>query len=348
MNKYRIVTILRCLVLLTVAAGCGAPAGQAPSPQSPSATEARAVPRVAGVTTTPATTPATAPAPAPPAMLPQNPSPMQERTRVHERLEQRREIMGVNLTIDSILPGPIEVFMPQRALTADSASLLIHLMGATWVPRRAVASMERPVIVAAAYFGSGSATYARPFARDTLLYGRMLDTIKARIAQVTGAPRISGVYLSGWSAGYGAIREILRRPEYLPQVDGVLLLDGIHTGYIPDRKPLADGGVLDTTGLAPFSAFARLAAAGSKRFIITHSEIFPGTFASTTECTDWVLDALGLKRVPVLEWGPMGTQLLSRTRKGRFEALGFAGNSAPDHVDLFHGMAAFVDRLLAP
>jgi hypothetical protein len=294
------------------------------------------------------TPPAAAPAPAPNTMLPQNPSPMQERTRSHERLEQHGEYMGVNLRIDSILPGPIEVFIPQRALTLDSAPLLIHLMGATWVPRRAVASMERPVIVAAASFGSGSSTYARPFAGDTLLYGRMLDAIKARVAQVTSAPRITGVYLSGFSAGYGAIREILRRPEYLPRVDGVLLLDGIHTGYLPDRKPLADGGTLDTTGLAAFSSFARLAAAGSKRFIITHSEIFPGTFASTTECTDWVLDAIGLTRVPVLEWGPMGTQQLSRARKGRFEALGFAGNTGPDHIDLFHGMAAFVDRLLAP
>jgi len=111
---------------------------------------------------------------------------------------------------------------------------------------------------------------------------------------------------------------------------------------------LADGGTLDTTGLAPFADFARLAAAGSKRFIITHTEIFPGTFASTTECSDWVLDALALKRVPVLEWGPMGMQLLSRATKGRFEVLGFAGNTAPDHVDIFHGMAAFVERLLAP
>lgn len=342
MNKYQLATILWVVLGLAAAAGCGARAGRTPSPRgTPVPVAASGDPSVAA----PAATPAPA---APPAMLPQNPSPMQERTRTHERLEQRRQLLGVNLTIDGILPGPIEVFIPQRALAVDSVPLLIHLMGATWIPRRAVAAMERPVIVAAAYFGSGSATYARPFARDTLLYARMLDTIRARIAQVTGAPRFSGVYLSGWSAGYGAIREVLRRPEYLPLVDGVLLLDGLHTGYLPDRKPLADGGVLDTAGLAPFSAFARLAAAGNKRFIITHTEIFPGTFASSTECTDWVLDALGLKRVPVLEWGPMGTQLLSRTRKGRFEALGFAGNSAPDHVDLFHGMAAFVDGLLAP
>ncbi len=282
-------------------------------------------------------------------MLPQNPSPMTESTRRHERLPPpRRPDDGVHFSIDSVLPRSIDVFIPQRALTADSAPLLIHFMGATWLPQRVVATMKQPIIVAAVFLGSGSSIYSRPFANDSLLYGRMLDTIRARIAQVTGAPRLSAVYLSGFSAGYGAIREVLRHPEYLPRVDGVLLLDGIHTGYIPDRTPLNDGGVLDTAGLAPFAAFARLAAAGSKRFIITHTEIFPGTFASTTECTDWVLDAVGLKRVPVLEWGPMGSQLLSRAQKGRFEALGFAGNSGPDHLDLFHGMATFVERLIVP
>jgi hypothetical protein len=282
-------------------------------------------------------------------MLAQNPSPMQERTRRHERLEQpRRADPGVNLTIDSLLPRPIEIFIPQRALTSDSVPLLIHFMGATWVPKRITATMTRPVIVAAIYLGAGSSVYARPFAGDTLLYQRMLDTVLARIAQVTSAPRVTGVYLSGFSAGYGAIREIVRRPANLPRVDGALLLDGIHTGYLPDRKPLADSGALDTTGLAPFAELARLAADGRKRFIITHSEIFPGTFASTTECTDWLLDALQMKRVPVLEWGPMGAQLLSRTTKGRFEVLGFAGNSGPDHIDLFHGMTPYVERLIAP
>jgi hypothetical protein len=282
-------------------------------------------------------------------MLPQNPSPMQEHTRPHERLERpRRADPGVHLSIEGLLSAPIDVFIPQRALTVDSAPLLIHFMGATWLPQRAVATMDRPVIVAASYLGAGSATYRRPFADDSLLYGRLLDTLRARIAQVTGAPRISGVYLSGFSAGYAAVREIVRRPEYLPRVDGVLLLDGMHAGYIPDRTPLADGGAIDTADVMPFVNFARLAAAGGKRFVITHTEIFPGTFASTTECADWLLGALGLTRTPVLEWGPLGTQLLSRTQKGRLEVLGFAGNSGPDHIDLFHGMAAFVERLLAP
>jgi hypothetical protein len=327
-------------IAVIAATACQPPAARGPSPTAGPAPVA--VP-AAG------TAQAAQPASPAPALLPQNPSPMQELTRRHERLDQRGPSdNGVHLVVEGVLPKAIDVFIPQRVINLKDAPLLIHFMGATWVPQRAVASMTRPLMVAAVFLGSGSGIYTRPFAADSQLYARLLDTLKARIAQVTGAPRVSAVYLSGWSAGYGAIREIVRRPEHLPSVDGVLLIDGIHTSYDPDRKPLADGGVLDTAGLAPFAAFARLAADGSKRFIITHSEIFPGTFASTTECSDWLLGTLALKRVPVLEWGPMGTQLLSRTAKGRLEVLGFAGNTAPDHVDQFHGMAAFVERLLAP
>ncbi|MBI3569269.1 MAG: hypothetical protein HY084_13805 [Gemmatimonadetes bacterium] len=307
----------------------------------------RVVPGVAPATgSAPAQAAVTAPVAAP-APAAQNPSPMQEHTRRHERLAQRDDD-GVRVDITGVLPKAVELFIPRRVLGAPTADLDIHFMGATWVPRRAVAAMDRPVIVAATYLGAGSGVYARPFAADTLLYATLLDSIRARVAAVSGAPRIGRVFLSGWSAGYGAIREILRRPADVARVDGVLLIDGIHTSYLPEGKPVADGGAIDSAGLAPFAAFARLAMQGKKRFVITHSEIFPGTFASTTECTDWLLGALGLRRVPVLEWGPMGMQQLSESKSGRFEVLGFAGNTAPDHVDQFHGIGAFLERLLAP
>jgi hypothetical protein len=282
----------------------------------------------------------------PPAPAAQNPSPMRETTRRHERLE-RRDDPGVSLRIDSLLPAAIDVFIPERALGGTRVPLLIHFQGSTWVPQRAVATMQRPVIVAAALLGAGSSVYARPFVADSMLYARLLDTLRTRIAAVGQAPTIGDVYLSGWSAGYGAIRQILRRRSNWAQVQGVLLIDGMHASYIPGGRPLADGGVLDTMDVTTFAEFARAAVQGEKRFLVTHSEIFPGTYASTTECADWLLQTLGIPREPVLEWGPMGTQLLSRSRRGRFEVLGFAGNSAPDHVDQFHGMATFVERLLA-
>ncbi len=148
----------------------------------------------------------------------------------------------------------------------------------------------------------------------------------------------------GFSAGHGAIRAILREPRHFERVNAVLLLDGLHTSYLPERTVLADGGVLDPSNLASLADFARAAARGEKRFVVTHSEIFPGTFASTTETADWLLEELGLSRIAVLRWGPRGMQQLSETSKGRFEVLGFAGNSAPDHIDHLHGLPEFLSR----
>ncbi len=271
---------------------------------------------------------------------------MQEHARAHTRLEQRVED-GVHISIDSLLPKPVDVFIPKRVIGAANASLLIHFMGATWVPQAAVATMRDPVIVAATYLGAGSGVYGRPFANDSTLFARLLDTLRTRLSHVSGAPTFNAVYLSGWSAGYGAIREILKRDANVARVNGVLLLDGMHAGYVPDRKTLADGGVIDSTDLAPFLTFAQRAVDGRARFVITHSEIFPGTFASTTETSDWLLAHLNLPRTPVLEWGPMGSQIISRASRGQLDVLGLAGNTAPDHVDHIHGMSTFLTLLLS-
>ena len=75
-----------------------------------------------------------------------------------------------------------------------------------------------------------------------------------------------------------------------------------------------------------------------------HTEISPGTFASTTETADWLIRELGLRRRATLRGGPMGTVLLSDTRAGRLRIQGYAGNSAPDHVDLLHALPDLLRR----
>jgi hypothetical protein len=97
--------------------------------------------------------------------------------------------------------------------------------------------------------------------------------------------------------------------------------------------------------MQPFLDYARSAVAGQKRFVFSHSEIFPGTFASTTETSDYLIQQLGLKRTPVIRWGPRGMQQLSEVRTGGLTILGFAGNSAPDHIDQFHSMPEFLQLL---
>jgi hypothetical protein len=74
---------------------------------------------------------------------------------------------------------------------------------------------------------------------------------------------------------------------------------------------------------------------------VTHSEIFPGTYASTTECADYLLAALSLKRRSKPGPGPMGMQQLSVVDVGGFRVRGYAGKTAPGHVDFLHAMPAW-------
>ncbi len=187
--------------------------------------------------------------------------------------------------------------------------------------------------------GSGSGVYARAFS-DTQRFRNLLKEAESK-AGVKFAP----VTLSGWSAGYGAIREILKTPENYARVERVILIDGLHAGYVGGSLRQSEGtqeSQLETEGLQIFLQFARDAVAEKKRLLITHSEIFPGTFASTTETTDWLLKQLSLPRKAVVKWGPMQTQQLSKVKRGRFWLIGFAGNSAPDHVDQLHSLPEYL------
>ena len=57
---------------------------------------------------------------------------------------------------------------------------------------------------------------------------------------------------------------------------------------------------------------------------------------------DIMLERLGLRRTPILRWGPVGMQQTAEVRAGALLVLGFAGNSAPDHLDHAHALPALL------
>lgn len=277
----------------------------------------------------------------------QNPSPMTDSTRPHKRIEQK-EYKGVSFEIAGLFPKPLQAFVPQRSLKKKKSDLLIHFHGASYVTEFAATRYRGDIVAVTMNAGSGSKVYNDAFA-DTSRFMALIDSVLAGAARRLGHPvRLNRVILSGFSAGYGAIRRILMSSDNYARVDAVLLLDGIHASYIPERRVLAQGGRIDSTNLFPYLALARDAMSRNsrKRFLITHSEIFPGTFVSTTEATDFLLNQVELKRRPVLKEGPLGMQQLSATRKGRFAVWGFAGNTAPDHVDHVQALSWFLNALM--
>ncbi len=274
----------------------------------------------------------------------QNPSPMVEETRAHERLSERL-LPGTKRTFVGPAGRTVDVYVPRR--TRDQFDLVIHFHGAAWLAQQSVANADDRAVAAVLNLGSGSGAYGRPFT-EPAVFDSLVARIAAEVGGVRGgAARVGRITLVGFSAGYGAIRAILRAPRHFASVNNVLLLDGFHTSYVPENTPLASGGALDTANLEVFAEFARAALRGEKRFVLTHSEIFPGTFASTSECTNWLLRSLGVPRKPVLKWGPRGMQQLSHARRGGLEVWGFAGNSAPDHIDQLHAMPELLARTLS-
>ena len=281
---------------------------------------------------------------APPTAASQNPSPMVETTRAHERLVQK-DLGGTTRSFSGPAEKPVEVWIPDETKAHDAFDLVVHFHGAAWLPEQAVAR-RRNTVAAVLNLGVGSGAYDRAFS-DRAAFDSLIAGVTREVGAVSGrTTHVGRITLVGFSAGHGAVRAILRDPRNFARVDAVLLLDGMHTSYVPEGTVIEKGGALDTTNLVAFAAFARAAMRGEKRFVVTHSEIFPGTFASTTETADWLLQSLGLHRTPVVRWGPRGMQQLSEVRSGRFELLGFAGNSAPDHIDQLHAMPEMLARLL--
>ena len=259
----------------------------------------------------------------------QNPSPMVEHTREHPRLAEESP------------PGKREklelgtLFVPAGA--SEGAPVLVFFHGGTWLPE--VAAAKNGIAVVSVQAGAGSAAYARLFESPERFAALVKD------AEARSGWKFGRVLVGGWSAGCGAIRQILKVPASYQQVDGVLLIDGVHTDYT-DGHPGPLESKITSENLEIWLKFARDAIAGKKRMVITHSEIFPGTFASTTETADYLVKQLEVKREAVLKWGPMGTQQLSEVRQGNFLLMGFAGNSAPDHVDQLHSLPEYLKLLL--
>lgn len=271
----------------------------------------------------------------------QNPSPMVEHSRAHARVEPV-ELPGVRRTFDGPASKPVEVFVPAAARSANTLHLVLFFHGAPFIPELAVSKLGNDHAVAVLTLGAGSGVYDRAFSEPSVFDTLLANVRREIVAGLEHPVRFADVTLVGFSAGHGAVRAILRDSAHFRDVASVLLLDGLHTSYVPEATVVEKGGSLDSTNLVAIERFARSAMRGEKRLVITHSEIFPGTFASTTETTDWLIAALGLRRTPVLKWGPGGMQQLSEVKSGRFEILGFAGNSGPDHIDHFQGLPEFL------
>jgi len=222
------------------------------------------------------------------------------------------------------------VVVRQPNAAKSSNQIMIHFHGATETTRRALArSQYRGTLVIVNFPGLSSA-YSKPFIDNPKLVQTIIQhaTETDKDTTQTQPPRI---ILSSFSAGYGAIREILKSPESFERIEAIVTADSIYAGLDTETP----ARVVSREDMPEFLRFAELAAKGKKQFVLSHSaQTTP--YASTTETADYLLETLQITRVAdSTTQRPLFT-LTSKAQQGKFTVLGFSGETGQHHMQHLH------------
>jgi hypothetical protein len=231
------------------------------------------------------------------------------------------------------------LFLPKGLKLEGTVPLFVHFHGGDWLPEVAAVEHGKTAVIRV-QLGTGSAAYAKPFA-DAKAFGKMLAE-----AEKKAGVKFGPITLTAWSAGYGAVRAILQNGDDYDRIQAVVLLDGMHAGYVKDAAAKGPAKVVPEH-VDIFVKFAKDAVAGKKRFIVVHTQIVPGAYASTTETADYVLHHLKLERKESKKVGPMQMQQLTEVKEGNFLLLGYEGDTAADHVDVLHALPYYLKLIHA-
>ena len=74
------------------------------------------------------------------------------------------------------------------------------------------------------------------------------------------------IAVSSFSAGYGAVREILKSSTYRNEINSLLTADSLYATTAADGTP-------DDSQMVDYKTFANLAKNGSKTFLFSHSQV---------------------------------------------------------------------------
>jgi hypothetical protein len=218
------------------------------------------------------------------------------------------------------------LFVPE-AWKSSEQSLTVHFHTAEWfvIQEHLRRGARHPL--ATFYLGEGSTIYRRAF-EDPGRFGRVLDLIEHEISL---APR--RVEVSSFSAGYGAVREILKQPGYVDRIGTLILGDSMYAALETNsatRQPLREH-------IEVWLPLARAAMKREKTFVFTYSAVPTGTYASSSECAQALLKALGLSDTSVRAGSiPAALDkdfpLLWRADAGNLHIWGYGGTNAQAHM----------------
>jgi len=233
--------------------------------------------------------------------------------------------------------------VPEGYRPADrKVDLVVHFHGTAQRARECFERSGRSGALVAVVYNGLSRVYEKPFEDDPKLFARILREAKMKLAECLGVERVrlNRLVVSSFSAGFGAVRQILMDPSYANAITDLVLVDTLYAGYVTkDGK-----NYVSPRDVAPFEAFAERAARREKTVWLTYSQVVPPGYASTYETAQYLVDRVGGKLEPASGEDAPGFKLVSSADIGNFHVRGYAGDDGPAHMQHLFNMDLFYAR----
>lgn len=232
------------------------------------------------------------------------------------------------------------LIIPEWYHPADGRlDLVVHFHGSTDRVRDCFEKCGRNAALVVVSWNGLSRKYEKPFEDDSKLFARILHDAKREVARHFGLRSVSinRLVVSSFSAGFGALRQILQDPSYENAITDLVMVDTLYAGYV------RQGGVnrVDPRDMAPFEGIVRKAAAGKKTVWITYSQVVPPGYASTLETAEYLLDKVDSRTRPASGNDAPGLDLVASADAGGFHVRGYVGDDGPAHMKHLYALDVF-------
>ncbi len=238
-----------------------------------------------------------------------------------------------------------KVFIPStyQYRPGNVADLLVHFHGdpQTYWNNAQYAKLNA-IIVTVNYSGLSRA-YSTPFsnASNPTLFQTVVNEALTKVRAETDIPdtlQWDKLGVSSFSAGYGAVREILKSSTYRNDIDALLAADSLYATTAGDGTPL-DSQMVD------YKTYAAAAKAGTKTFLFSHSQVPTYTYETTGECGDELMQSLGISASAYNVNGLGTLNFYRHAKSGNFELWGATGTDGDSHLEHLRYIGEFLEEL---
>ncbi|MCX8057293.1 MAG: hypothetical protein N3F03_06790 [Ignavibacteria bacterium] len=221
-------------------------------------------------------------------------------------------------------------------------NVFVHFHGRDTVVQDAFLKSKINGVLITIHLGMLSSPYKNAFSDSNYLEKILEDALMKLSLPKEQIPTLNlRLYLTSFSAGYAAIREILKYDRYYKMIKGLILLDGLHTDYVN----INSNKMVNPNQMENFLKFALDACKCRKKFILTHSEIIPDGYSSTTETAQYLIKSTNTEIVFSEKFFDDDFVQKYYGFNGCFKVFGFYGNDAKAHMKHFYNLDKFLKML---